>query len=333
MNETFESEQMRGLMADFAAHLGFAPDDAGGAEFAWLFLSVIQDAGNRAVRGGMGQLPAALAACFEQHGGEIRTNAPVAQVAVTNGTVSGVRLADGTVIAAPIVASSAHPRHLVLDLLAEADLAAPVVNAMERYELGSAQMGIYVALSAPVTYAAGSEAADAMQVQVMPDTIDDLAQAFVDVRANRLPERPSVFIVNEASADPSRVPPGNSSLKIILTTVPSKIDWTANRSTYAQAIIDQLVAGPIPDLEEKVIDSAIMSPTDYAADVISAVDGTVGHGSLVDYQRGAMRPTWAMGRYRGPVDGLFLCGSGSHPGPGVSLMPGRNAARTILAAD
>lgn len=333
VTETFESEQMRALLADFAAHLGFAPDDAGGAEFALLFLSVIQDLGNRAVRGGMGRLPAALAGCLHEHGGEIRTSASVVQVLAQGGGVTGVRLADGTEVASPIVVSSAHPRHLVLDLLSDAELDAPIVEAIEHYELGSSQMGLYMALSAPVTYAAGTKAAAAMQVQVMPDTIDELAQAFVDVRAGRLPANPSVFIVNEASADPGRVPAGTSSLKVILTTVPYAVDWDAERSRYATAIMDQLAAGPIPDLYDKVIDTVVMSPVDYAADVVSSIDGTVGHGAMVAYQRGAMRPTFAMGRYRGPVDGLYLCGGGSHPGPGVSMMPGRNSAHTILEAN
>lgn len=330
-SETFESEQMRGLMADFAAHLGFAPDDYGGAQYAYLFLSVIQDAGNRAVKGGMGQLPAALGACLEHHGGEVRTSAPVAQVLVEDGRATGVRLTDGTVIRGGLVASSAHPCHLVLDLLSEADVDRGVVDAMKKYELGSAQLGIYLALSEPATYAAGAEAASAMQVQVMPDRIDELAQAFCDVRAKRLPERPSVFIVNEASADPSRVPPGKSSLKIILTTVPYAVDWNAERSRYAQSVIDQLAAGPIPDLKQKILASVVMSPVDYAADCVSAIDGTVGHGAVVPYQEGAMRPTFELGQYRGPVRSLYLCGGGSHPGPGVSMMPGRNASQAVLA--
>jgi phytoene dehydrogenase-like protein len=328
--ETFESEQMRCLMADFAAHAGLAPDDAGGAEFAYLFLSVIQDAGNRAVKGGMGRLPAALHECLEQHGGAIRTSAPVAQIRVENGTAIGVLLTDGSLIPGGCVVSSAHPQHLILELLSEAGLEKRIVDDIKKYEHDGSLMGIYIALSGPVTFAAGEAASRAMQVQVMPDTMDELAQAFCDLRANRLPERPSAVVVNEASADPGRVPEGKSSLKVILTTVPYEIDWRAARTGYAQSVIDQLAAGPIPDLKEKIITTVIMSPADYEADLVSAIRGTSAHGAMVPYQQGAMRPIFAMGQYRGPVGNLYLCGAGSHPGPGVSMMPGRNAAQVVL---
>ncbi|MDN5863786.1 MAG: NAD(P)/FAD-dependent oxidoreductase [Gammaproteobacteria bacterium] len=328
--ETFESEEMRGLMADFAAHAGFAPDDAGGAAFAFVFLSVIQDAGNRAVKGGMGRLPAALAACFTEAGGAIRTGAAVAAIRVDDGRANGVRLADGSEIATECVVSSAHPRHLVLDLLAEAALDPRITAEMERYDLGASQMGIHLALSAPATYAAGATAAQATQVHVMPTTTAGLADALCAVRAGRLPAEPPAFIVNEAAVDPGRVPEGRSSLKIILTAVPYDIDWGEARTRYASAVIERIATAHIPDLEQKIVGTAILSPVDYEADVVSALHGTVTHGAMVPYQQGAMRPTLGLGQYRGPIRGLYLCGADSHPGPGVSMMPGRNAAQVIV---
>ncbi len=328
--ETFESDAMRDLMADFAAHAGFAPDDAGGASFAFLFLSVIQDAGNRGVKGGMGRLPAALAAGLARAGGAIRTGAAVTAVRVENGRATGVRLADGTLVAAECVVSSAHPRHLVLDLLADAKLDPKITGELEHYELGTSQMGIHLALAAPVTYAAGWEPGAATQVHVMPESMDGLAEAFRLVRAGRVPEEPPAFIVNEATVDPGRVPEGRSSLKIILTAVPYGIDWSEARTRTARAVIDRIATAHIPDLKQKILGTAIFSPVDYENDVISAVHGTVTHGALVSYQQGAMRPTLGLGQYRGPVDGVYLCGAGSHPGPGVSMMPGRNAARVVL---
>jgi len=329
--ETFESDAMRDLMADFAAHAGFAPDDAGGAAFAFLFLAVIQDEGNRAVQGGMGRLPAALATCLQYHGGEIRTSAVVTQISVENGTATGVRLADGAFIPARYVISSAHPRHLVLQLLSEAALDATLLTAMERYEIGVSQMGIYLALDAPVTYAAGNEAAEATQVHLMPATVDGLAEAFRAIRAAQLPEEPALFVVNEAVIDPSRVPAGKSSLKIILTGVPYAVDWGSAGQPFAQQVIDQIARDFIPDLAEKVIGSVIMTPVDFEVDLASALQGTVTHGAMPPYQQGAMRPILQLGQYRGPVTGLYLCGAGSHPGPGVSMMPGRNAAQALLS--
>jgi len=188
-------------------------------------------------------------------------------------------------------------------------------------------MGIYLALSTPVTYLAGTEAATATQAHLMPPTTDGLAEAFRAIRDEQLPDVPSLFVVNEAELDPSRVPDGRSSLKIVLTTVPYAVDWPRQRTRYAEAVIDQIDRQYIPDLKEKIIGMSVMSPVDYEADVASAVHGTVTHGAMTLYQQGAMRPTLQLGQYRGPVRGLYLCGAGSHPGPGVSMMPGRNAAR------
>ena len=328
--ETFESESMRDLMADFAGHAGFAPDDAGGASFSLLFLSVIQDAGNRGVKGGMGRLPAALGRCLACHGGEVRTGAPVRRVMVRDGTATGVELADGTRVDSGCVASSAHPHELIRRLLGDAELDHGLVDDIERYELGVSQMGIYLALSTPVTYLAGTEAATATQTHLMPPTTDGLVEAFRAIRDEQLPDVPSLFVVNEAELDPSRVPAGRSSLKIVLTTVPYAVDWQRQRTRFAEAVIDQIDRHHIPDLKEKIIGMAVMSPADYEADVASAVHGTVTHGAMTLYQQGAMRPTLQLGQYRGPVRGLYLCGAGSHPGPGVSMMPGRNAARVIL---
>lgn len=329
-SEQFVSDAMRDLMADFAAHAGFAPDDAGGAAFALLFLSVIQDLGNRVVRGGMGQLPAALAACLRHHGGEIRAGSPVSRIMVEQGAATGVVLENGEQIRASRVASSAHPIHLIQHLLKDASLEQGIAEAIDDYEPGVSQMGIYLALSGPVTYLAGGEAATATQVHLMPSNTDALAEVFRHIRSDQLPDQPSLFIVNEATLEPSRVPPGKSSLKIILTTVPYAVDWAAERERYAHHVIDQITRTYIPDLRDKIIGAAIMSPVDYERDLLSAIQGTVTHGAMTLYQQGSMRPMLQLGQFRGPVDRLYLCGAGSYPGPGVSMMPGRNAARVVL---
>jgi phytoene dehydrogenase-like protein len=126
----FESDAMRDLIADFAGHAGFAPDDAGGVAFSFLFLSVIQDTGNRVVKGGMGQLPAALAACLRHHGGEVRAGVAVARIMVEEGAAAGVVLENGEQIRAKCVASNAHPSHLTQRLLKYAGLDHEIVEAI-----------------------------------------------------------------------------------------------------------------------------------------------------------------------------------------------------------
>lgn len=328
--EAFESAAMRDLLADFAGHAGFAPDDAGGAAFSLAFLSIMQDAGNRAVKGGMGKVAEALASALRAAGGEIRTSARVQRIVAESGAAVGVRLDDGEVVRARVIASSAHPRHFVLDLLRDAPVASDVVRDMERYELGVSQFGIYLTLREPISYVA-DEAAGATQVHLMPPTTDGLAEAFQQVRADELPAVPSVFTVNEATVDPTRVPAGASSLKIILTTVPTAVDWAAEGDRYAEKMLGDIGRAYIPDLQEKITGMRVMTPDDYERDLASSIAGTVTHGAMTLYQQGAMRPSLSLGQYRGPLPGTYLCGAGSHPGPGVSMMPGRNAATVILA--
>jgi phytoene dehydrogenase-like protein len=133
-----------------------------------------------------------------------------------------------------------------------------------------------------------------------------------------------------AAIDPGRVPTGRSSLKIILTTVPYAVDWHRRGEPYARSIVDTIGRCHIPDLDEKILGLRVMTPLDYEADLASAVRGTVTHGAMTPDQQGANRPSPELSHYRGPVEGLYLCGAGSHPGPGVSMMPGRTAARVIL---
>jgi phytoene dehydrogenase-like protein len=106
--------------------------------------------------------------------------------------------------------------------------------------------------------------------------------------------------------------------------------WDEAREPYADYLIDLITAGYIPDLKAKIIKRVAHSPVDIARRITSAVRGTLGHGAFVPYQTGSFRPIPELGNYRTPVPNVYLCSSGSHPGPGVSMAPGRNAALTIL---
>ena len=106
-------------------------------------------------------------------------------------------------------------------------------------------------------------------------------------------------------------------------------DWSRVKEQYADRVIEQVTTDYIPDLSENILRRAVLSPVDLEKRLSSAVRGTMMHGAVSLYQTGAMRPIPGMGRYKSPVDNVYLCGSGSHPGGGVSMAPGRNAAREI----
>jgi phytoene dehydrogenase-like protein len=340
-DETFESPEMRLFFTSAGLHVGLAPDDSLGGQFGWLFASVIQDAGCSIVAGGMRHVSAALASVVTDHGGAIRTGATVAAIETADGRATGLRLADGERIAvAGPVAVNADPRHLVLDLLGEAagpDLAARI----RQYDWGPSFFTIHVALDAPVAYRAGAEVAKAAYVHASEASVDALAASFVDVRAGRAPDRPMVGIINESSVDPSRAPAGKALMKFVVHFVPyalagpdgsrSAAAWDGAKEAYADRVLAWLDEGFLPGLRGRIVGRAVHSPLDLERATPSSVQGTHQHGAFLPYQVGAFRPLPELAQYRAPVGGVYLCGAGAHPGSGISMGPGRNAAQAICA--
>jgi phytoene dehydrogenase-like protein len=106
--------------------------------------------------------------------------------------------------------------------------------------------------------------------------------------------------------------------------------WDQAREPYADYLIDLITDNYTPDLKAKILKRAAHSPVDISRKIISAVRGTLGQGAFLPYQNGSLRPIPELGQYKTPVPNVYLCSSGRHPGPGVSMAPGRNAAQVIF---
>jgi phytoene dehydrogenase-like protein len=106
-------------------------------------------------------------------------------------------------------------------------------------------------------------------------------------------------------------------------------NWKEVKEPFADRITNLLAEAYIPDLRERIVKRVVYSPQDLEKILPSALQGTLTHGALVPYQIGAMRPIPEIGNYRSPIANVYLCGSGTHPGPGVTMAPGRNAAQII----
>jgi beta-carotene ketolase (CrtO type) len=341
-NETFESDEVKTLFGGFAAFVGSAPDDAGGAQIAWLFGAVLQAEGNNFPRGGMHAVTRALAADLEAHGGTIRTNARVVSIEIEGDKATGVRLESGeTLSASRLVVSAADPGQLVDRFLGEAAAGPALTQLMRGYEWGDAAMTIYLALDGPVHYAAGPDVDETAQVHLSPGSLTALAQAAIECRAGLLPQEPFIVAWNDATLDPSRVPAGKQQKKLVVLGVPYDIagdasgkitarTWDEARDAYAEHVIDLVDARYIPGLRSRVLKWVARSPVDMERTLASAVRGTISHGAMLPYQVGAMRPVPALAGYRTPVPNVYLSDSGTHPGPGVSMGSGRNAASVIL---
>ena len=341
-DQTLEAEATKTVFGSFATFLGASPDDAGGAELGWLFASVLQNVGNNLVKGGMNRVTLALAEYLQAHGGEIRTNALVDKILGDAKRATTVRLAAGEEIpVGQLVASNVDPGHLVMDLLGTEMVGREIVNKMKHYEWGDSVFVMFVALDGPVTYKAGPAARQSAHVHLTEPSLDFLARVYLQCRGGALPAAPMIVSWNDSAIDPSRAPTGKALMKFVVLSVPYSITgdatgristrtWDDAREPYADYLIDLITTNYIPDLKAKILKRVAHSPVDISQRIISAVRGTLGQGAFLPYQNGSLRPIPELGQYKTPISNVYLCSSGSHPGPGVSMAPGRNAAQTIF---
>ena len=159
-------------------------------------------------------------------------------------------------------------------------------------------------------------------------------------RAGQLPEAPVIVSWNDSAIDPSRAPAGKHLKKFVVLGVPYDIrgdatervgvgGWDEVADRYADYLTELMAESYLPELQDRMLARAVHSPPDIERKLSSAVRGTIPHGAMVPYQSGALRPTPDFAGYRSPVRNVYLCGSGSYPGTGVSMAPGRNAAQVI----
>ncbi|MEM7135817.1 MAG: NAD(P)/FAD-dependent oxidoreductase [Myxococcota bacterium] len=339
LEQTFDSEEVRAAFAAWALHVGLGPDDEGSISGLG-FSTIIQDTGNNPVKGGMQRLSDALASFLRDNGGEIETGAEVEKILVEGGRATGVRLADGTERrASKLVASNANPLLTALEFLGEDVVGPDIAAKMRNLEAGPAQMTIFLALDGPLEYAGGDFAHQSLYVHACQPSLDSLAQMRDEVRQGLLPREPLLQIVNEASVDPTRASDGRYTQRILVLPLPYDIkgdatgqiphrNWDEAREPYADYAIG-LAARVAPRIEQQILKRVVQDPVTMSLERADVLRGDICHVGCGPGQMGAARPIPEMGQYRTPVPNVYLCGSGSHPGPGVSMGPGRNAASVI----
>src|SRR5438876_814354 len=205
---------------------------------------------------------------------------------------------------------------------------------------GDSVFVIFVALESPINYRAGPAARQSAHVHLSEPSLDFFARLYLQCRSGELPSAPMIVSWNDSAIDPSRAPAGKALMKFVVLSVPYVITgdatgrvpgstWDEAREPYADYLIDLITANYIPDLKAKILKRVAHSPVDISQKIVSAVRGTLGQGAFLPYQTGSLRPIPELGQYKTPVPNVYLCSSGSHQGPGVSMAPGRNAAQVI----
>ncbi len=285
--------------------------------------------------GGMGAITQAMAREAEALGVEISTNSPVTSVSVKNGRVTGVVLADGEEISASIISSNIHPQLLFQKLIAPQELKPDFLKRIGRYHSGSATFRINVALSElpDFTCLPGTHLQDHHQSGIIiAPSLAYLEQAYFDARQYGWSKKPFVEMYIPSTVDDSLAPPGQHVASLFCQHFNKDLadgkSWDDVREHVADLIIDT-VNEYAPNFKASVKGRMILSPLDLERK-LALVGGDIFHGSLRLNQLFSARPMLGYGDYRTPIKSLYMCGSGTHPGGGVTGIPGHNAARKIL---
>ncbi len=287
--------------------------------------------------GGMGAITQAIAKECAARGVAVETDAGVNQVLVEGGRAVGVRLQDGRELRAKTIVSNLNPKLLYQKLVAREHLDADVAERMDRYRCGSGTFRMNVALSELPDFAAapGTQLQPHHQSGILiGPSLRYFEQAYFDAKSKQYnagwSRAPIVELVISSTLDDTLAPPGQHVASLFCQHVHPEVDggWDAHRDTVAQLMIDTVDAYA-PNFKRSVLGYKALSPLDLERE-FGLVGGDIFHGSLGLDQLFSARPLLGQGNYRGALANLYLCGSGTHPGGGVTGLPGRNAAREIL---
>lgn len=294
--------------------------------------------------GGMGAISEAIAAECRARGVIIDTDAAVERVLVEDGArrgkAVGVVLADGRELRARVVASNLNPKLLYQQLVPRAQLDADTTARIDRYRCGSGTFRMNVALAELPDFTAAPGTAPQAHHQsgiLIGPSLDYFERAFFDAKSREhnpgWSRAPIVELVIASTLDASLAPSGQHVASLFCQHVnPVMGDasggWDAHRDTVAKLMIETVDAHA-PNFARSVLGFEALTPLDLERR-FGLIGGDIFHGALGADQLFSARPLLGQGNYRGALDGLYLCGSGTHPGGGVTGLPGRNAAREIL---
>ncbi|MDE2465166.1 MAG: NAD(P)/FAD-dependent oxidoreductase [Alphaproteobacteria bacterium] len=285
--------------------------------------------------GGMGAITQAMARACAQRGVEIRTGVAVREVLVAKGRAVGIVTDDGTKISAKAVVSNVNPKLLYQQLIDQSQLAADFRTRIAQYRCGSATFRMNVALSELPSFRClpGKEVGEHHTAGIiMAPSLRYMEDAYFDARRFGWARQPIVEMVISSTLDDTLAPKGCHVASLfcqhMAPELPGGTSWDERRDEVADLVINT-VNGFAPNFKASVLARQIMSPLDLEQ-TFGLVSGDIFHGALDLGQLYSARPILGHAAYRGPILGLYMCGSGTHPGGGVTGAPGHNAAREII---
>lgn len=317
----FEGQEARAWLHASSQH-GDAPPDKPGSAIAGFYLNVLGNAvGWPSPRGGSGALTDALVSYLRSLGGEVRTSAPVTQVLMASGRVTGVVVAGEERVSAPTVVADVMP-HALLALTGDA-IGGTYRSLLRRYRYGASTLKVDWALDGPIPWT-NEEVRRAGTIHVAGNE-DELLETLATSRTG-LPERPFLLAGQQSVADPTRAPEGKHTLWAYTHGPPlaRDLDWDAHVDRV-EAQIERYA----PGFRDLVLARHVMTPRDLEGRNRNLVGGDVGGGSYA-LRQVVFRPVPKLSPYATPVDGLFIGSAATFPGGAVHGVPGDAAARAAL---
>ena len=286
--------------------------------------------------GGMGAITQAMARAAAAHGGEIETEAPVREVRIEKGRAAGVVLEDGRVVRGKAVAANVNPKLLYTGMIPQTVLDPDFLRRMRAWRCGSGTFRINLALSELPSFTAlpGRDCADHHTAGIiLGPSLDYMDRAYCDARTSGWSREPIIELVIPSTLDDTLAPPGAHVASLfcqhVAPQLPDGRSWSTHREKVADLMIET-VDRYAPGFKASVVARQALSPFDLEQ-VFGLTGGDIFHGAMTLDQLFWARPALGYAEYRGAVKGLYHCGSGAHPGGGVTGAPGHNAARAIIA--
>jgi phytoene dehydrogenase-like protein len=286
-------------------------------------------------KGGTGGLSLACASAAKSFGAEIRTEARVEKVKVSGGRASGVVLDNGDEIDARVVLSSVDPRLTFLGFVGEEHLDDEFTSQIRRYKLRGSSGKVNLALDRfpDFTCRPGDGQHVRGDIAIAP-SIDYLERAYDDAKYGDFSRRPYINIVVPSLVDPSVAPPGKHVMSCFVQYAPYHLaagadTWPEKREAFGDAVVDT-ISEYCPGLKESILHRQVLTPLDIEEQT-GLTEGNIFQGELSLEQLLFQRPAPGWARYRTPIDNLWMCGSGVHPGGGIMGSPGELAAKALLS--
>lgn len=337
VSEFFETELLRAVVAARGIYGAFAGPWSAGTSLGLLWQAAMDGSAIGSAsypKGGMGGLTTALANAAKAAGAEIRTSAHVSTVTGVDGDTPKVLLDGGEEIESRAVVSNADPRTTFLNLVDPVDLDPNFLLKMRNYRAPGIAAKINLALDGLPAFRGmnGDDPKSKLSGRIhIGHEIDYLERAFDASKYGEFSTEPYLDINIPSLGDPSLAPAGKHVMSIHVQFAPYKLkqgDWTTRRDEFAGNVIDQL-ENYASGLRDLIVASQVITPFDLEQ-TYGLSGGHIHHGEQTLDQFFTFRPLIGWAQYRTPLKRLYLCGAGTHPGGGLTGLPGSNAAREIL---